>query len=261
MPKRRVVHAKPRPRAARRAQPAKTARVRLVVADSQAIDRGGLVGLLEDERDFEVIGEAATVEETTRQCRALKPDVLVLSLNLPGQELGAAIPAIRAEVPNLRIVALSERGAINCLVLNPPYRQQNAADLNLVCAVGVDCLHLAATQGAMATVRRSADPEDLFRAIRAVAEGGAWYDPTTANGLLNASGGGRAVALSPSELKVAALIAEGHSNKEISTALEISEATVKKHVGHILTKLGLADRLQAGLLLARNPLIFKQRRS
>ena len=237
--------------------------MRLVVADGQAIDRGGLVGLLEDESDFEVVGEAATLAEAIQQCRALRPNVLVLSLNIPGQERAAAIPAIREVAPELRIVALSERGAIQCLVLNPPYRQKTAAELDLLCAVGLDCLHLAATQGAMATVRRSADPEDLFRAIRGAAAGEAWYDPTTAKGILIATGpGGRrqgANALSASERKVAALIAEGRSNKEISSALKISEATVKKHVGHILAKLGIQDRLQAGLLLARNPLLLAER--
>jgi DNA-binding NarL/FixJ family response regulator len=237
--------------------------VRIVVADSQAIDRGGLVGLLEDERNFEVVGEAATVEEAIRQCAALKPDVLVLSLNLPDQREGASIPAIRAVLPKLRIVALSERGAENCLVLNPPYRRQTAAELRLVCAVGMDCLHLAVTQGAMATVRRSADPEELFRAVRTVAEGGRWYDPTTASGVLSDAGpdgatGGRQALFTDRELQVASLIVQGQSNKEISTSLAISEPTVKKHVGSILTKLGLSDRLQAGLLLARNPGLFKR---
>jgi len=253
---------KPKRRAARRAAHPKASPVRIVVADSQAIDRGGLVGLLEDEPDFEVVGEAATVEEVIRQCTALQPGVLVLSLNLPGQEEDAAIPAIRAALPKLRIVALSERGAENCLVLNPPYRRQTAAELRLVCAVGMDCLHLAATQGAMATLRRSADPEELFRVIRTVAEGGAWYDPTTASGLLSDSGPngsrGKRASFSERELEVAALIAQGHSNKEIATSLGISEPTVKKHVGHILGKLGLSDRLQAGLLLARNPGVFKR---
>lgn len=251
-------------RAARPARALRPARIRIVVADSQAIDRGGLVGLLEDERDFEVVGEAAHVLEAVKQCAAIKPDVLVLSLNLLGQEEQAAIPAIRGVLPRLRIVALSERGADHCLVLNPPYRTQSAAELNLVCSVGMDCLHLAVTQGASATVRRSADPEDLFHAIRRAAEGGAWYDPTTMTGILSATGpDGRSGAKEPNfsarEFDVAALIVEGQSNKEISSTLGISEPTVKKHVGHLLLKLGLPDRLQAALLLARNPLLFKQR--
>lgn len=262
MPRQRPNIPKPRRRAARHAQAARGARTRIVVADSTAIDRGGLVGLLEDERDFEVVGEAASVTEAVRQCTALKPHVLLLSLNLLGQEEQAAIPAIRQALPSLRIVALSERGAENCLVLNPPYRQQTAAELQLVCSVGMDCLQLAVTQGAMATVRRSADPEDLFRAIRSAAEGSAWYDPTTMAGIMSATRpdgpGARGPLFSRREYEVAALIVEGQSNKEISTTLRISEPTVKKHVGHILVKLGLPDRLQAGLLLARNPLLFKR---
>ena len=115
MKRARPRHTQPRPRAVRRATREKTSPVRIVVADSQAIDRGGLVGLLEDEPDFEVVGEAATVPEEIRQCTALKPDVLVLSLNLPGQQESAAIPSIRAALPKLRILALSERGAENCL--------------------------------------------------------------------------------------------------------------------------------------------------
>jgi DNA-binding NarL/FixJ family response regulator len=251
----------PRPRGVGRA--AKPRRVRIVIADGQAIDRGGLVRLLEGERDFEIVGEAATLAETIRRCRTLCPHVLVLALNLPGQEKLSAIPAIRAVVPEQRIVALSERGAADCLVLNPPYRQKTAAELNLVCAEGLDCLQLAVAQGAMATVRRSAEPEDLYLAIRSVAQGGAWYDPTTAARILVATGPegrrGANAALSEAERRVAALIAEGRSNKEISAALGIREPTVKKHVSHTLRKLGLTDRLQAGLMLARNPLIFRQR--
>jgi two-component system, NarL family, nitrate/nitrite response regulator NarL len=251
-----------------RRRPAKGARrssrVRIVVADDQLIDRRGLVRMFEDERDFDVVGEAATLDETIRLCRVSRPDVLVLALGIAGQEVGAAIPAIRAAVPELRIVAISERGVANCLVLNPPQRRKSTAEIHLACATGCDCLHLAVTQGAMATVRRSADPEDLFRAIRSAAAGEAWYDATTASGILTATGPevwarGARSRLSASELKVAALISDGRSNKEISSALGITVSTVKKHVGHVLAKLGLEDRLQAGLLLARNPALFRDR--
>lgn len=233
-------------------------RVRLVVADSQTIDRGGLVRLLEGEWGFEVVGECANVEEAIDQCRALQPDVLVLSLNLPEWEQSAAVPAIRAELPTLRVVALSDRSNSNCLVLNPPSRRFLSAGSKRACAAGTDCLQLAAAQGAMGTLRRSADPEELFRAIRAVAEGHAWYDPSTAGRMLEAIGEGevRGGEFTARELEVAGLIAEGQSNKEISAALGISEATVKKHVGQLMRKLGLADRLQVGLFLVRHPQIF-----
>jgi DNA-binding NarL/FixJ family response regulator len=238
-------------------------RVRIVVADHQAIDRAGIVGLLQAEEGFEIVGEAATVAGSIERCRALEPDVLVLTLNLPAQDREAAIPAIRAQLPGLRILALSERGAENCLVLNPPSRKWLSGIPLGTCPVGIDCLQLAARQGAMATLRRSADPQDLFRAIRAVAQGQAWYDPTTAAGMLESAGGGRAGAggrrlFSDRELQVAALIAEAHSNKEIASLLGIREPTVKKHVGNVLDKLGLQDRLQAGLFLARNPLLLER---
>jgi NarL family two-component system response regulator LiaR len=244
--------------------------VRVVVADSQAIDRGGLVGLIDDERDLEVVGEAATVEECIRQCSVLAPDALVLALSLAGQETQPALSAIRSALPDLKVLALAERSAADCMVLNPPARRARArvaaaagSGVALpLCAVGTDCLTLAVAQGAMATLRRTADPEELFRAIRAVAGGSASYDAMTASSLRSSTlaGNGRASdhrPLTGRELEVASLIADGRSNKEISTALEISEATVKKHVGSILVKLGFEDRLQAGLYLARNPLVFR----
>lgn len=234
--------------------------IRIVVADSQPIDRVGMVGLLEGQRGFEVVGESATVTETIDRCRTLKPTVLVLSLNLSGQEQAGAIPAIREQLPSLRILALSERGEGNCLVLNPPARRHLSHGEKRPCALGTDCLVLAASQGAVGTLRRSADPDELFLAIRAAAKGQEWQDPGPARHSLVPIGevGKRGAPLSARELEVAASIAEGCSNKEISTLLRISEATVKKHVGSAIEKLGLADRLQVGLFLARHPQVFKR---
>ena len=124
MSKARSAPPKLRPRSARQASPPPTPRVRVVVADSMAIDRGGLVGLIDDVRDLEVVGEAATLEECIRQCKALAPDVLVLALNLAGQEAGPALPAIQAALPALKVLALSERASDHCLVLNPPSRRR-----------------------------------------------------------------------------------------------------------------------------------------
>lgn len=239
--------------------------IRVVVGDPHAIDRGGLVWLIEQEQGFTVVGEAASVDEALQECRTLTPDVLVITMNLPDQREEALVPMLLRKLPDLKIVALSDRGANNCVVLNPPSRGRKTAKPVAHCPVGTDCLALAAAQGARATVRRDADPEDLFRAIRAAAAGQSWYDTqTTTNFSANGSGSPAEVeqferGLSERELDVAALLAEGLSNKEISTALSISEPTVKKHVGHILDKLGLQDRLQAGLHIARNPLIVARR--
>ena len=245
--------------AARAARARAPGRIRVVVADHLAIDRGGLVGLLNAAGDITVAGEAATVEEAIERCAALQPDVLVLSLGIPDQRQGTAVSAIRERLPGLRILALSERGDSTCLVLNPPSRQRLPSEFKFVCELGTDCLTLAATQGALGTLRRSAAPDELIRVVRAIGHGNAWYDRTTAAAMLDGAHRRTGERLSEREVEVAALIAEGLANKEISSTLGIGEPTVKKHVGHILEKLGLADRLQAGLFLARHPAIFRSR--
>jgi two-component system, NarL family, response regulator LiaR len=103
-----------------------------------------------------------------------------------------------------------------------------------------------------------AGPEELYAAIRAVAADRACYDANTARHvLIRVDDEVRYRApMSRRELEVAALIAEGSSNKEISFSLQISEATVKKHVGGVIRKLRLADRLQVGVFLVRHPQVL-----
>jgi DNA-binding NarL/FixJ family response regulator len=111
--------------------------------------------------------------------------------------------------------------------------------------------------GALGTLRRSAEPAALFQAVRAVAAGQASYEPRTAMALSH-PGRNDGERLSGRELDVAVLLAEGQSNKEIARLLAITEPTVKKHVGQVLRKLGVQDRLQAGLFVARHPLLFSR---
>ncbi len=251
--------AHPRRRAATRAASSRSAQLRIVVADGHAIDRRGLVSLLAEQPDFEIVGEASNTAEAIDRCASLRPNVLVLTLNLPSDSGDSALPVIRAALPSLRVLAVSERGVANCLVLNPPGRSRISPYSQVQhCDAGTDCLQLAMAQGALGTLRRSAEPTALFQAVRAVAAGHASYEPRTAAALTN---GFRAetnghLGLSARELDVAALLSEGRSNKEISAALTISEPTVKKHIGQILKKLGVQDRLQAGLFVARHPLLF-----
>lgn len=234
--------------------------VRVIVADPEAVDRAALASLIDSHPSFRVVAKTESVQDTLAQIRELDPDVVVVTVTLPTVEGGPVCTELLTEVPDLRIVALSERGWDRCLVLNPP----GPSSLPIVpsrsaCEGSTDCLHLAAAQGALGTVRRSADPDILFAAIRDVAAGVPHLEPGTAEVLASMAGegGGGSAPLSPRELEVAALIARGQSNKEISTSLGISEGTVKKHVGHALTKLGLLDRLQLGLHVARNPLLLK----
>ena len=249
---------RPKPRAARTA-PARPHRIRIVVADGQAIDRQALLSLLGTQPDFECVGTAANSGEAIERCASLQPAVLVLTLNLPSDSGETALPVIHAALPGLRILAISERGVANCLILNPPTRSRLAAYSHVPrCESGTDCLQLAMAHGALGTVRRSADPDALFRTVRAVAAGQTAYEPRTALAVGQAGSGNGGAGLSVREMDVAVLLAEGQSNKEISGLLSISEPTVKKHVGQILKKLSVQDRLQAGLFVARHPLLFSR---
>lgn len=236
--------------------------IRIVVADDQPIDRKGLIALLDSQPDFKVVAEATSGREAADRCRRFRPEVLIMSIRLPDLDGVSAISFVRAAYPSTRIIALAERGAGHCLVLNPPRASRlgiPAANIG-ACGVYTDCLQLAVSEGALGALRRDAEPEQLYRAVRTVAQGNAWYEPGTASAILKRAlgvdhGNGQRM-LSTREIDVAGLISDGRSNKEIARTLGISEPTVKKHVGHILEKLGLQDRLQIGIYIVRNPLLF-----
>ena len=240
--------------------------IRILLADDQAMDRAGLRKLLEAEPDFRVVGEARSGAEAVELCRSLRPDVIILDTRMPELDGVTAIPLVRAASPGTRIIAVAEHGEARCLVLNPP-RPGAKWDLSDggACTHVTDCLQLAVTQGALGAIRRSAEPEQLYRAVRAVAAGNAWYELGTASRLLERALGLNPVqevrTLSSRERQVAAMIADGRSNKEIASAMGISDRTVKKHVSNILDKLRLQDRLQLGVFVARNPLLLSAARA
>jgi len=240
--------------------------IRIIVADDQPIDRKGVIALLESQPDFQVVAEAINSREAVDRCKRFRPDVLLMSIRLPDLDGVSAISFVRAAFPTTRIIALAERGAGHCLVLNPPRATSlgGGSNVNPAALLCTDCLQLAVSEGALGALRRDAEPEQLFRAVRTVAQGNAWYEPGTATAILKralgSDSGNGARGLSIRELDVAGLISDGRSNKEIARALGISEPTVKKHVGHILTKLGLQDRLQIGIYIVRNPLLFNKNR-
>jgi len=239
-------------------------RVRIVIADDLPMDRAGLASMLRSQPDFEIVGEVSTTKEAAKICRDRSPSLLILALRLEAGGGRTPIGEIHAASPKTPVLAVAERGEGHCLVLNPP--RTHASKLALApaaCAMGTDCLQLAVSEGATGTIRRSASPDELFRAVRAVAAGTAWYEAGTATAIMRHALAGRDEEsdmgqLSSREMEVAELIAAGRSNKEIGSALTISDPTVKKHVGRILKKLGLLDRLQVGLYVARNPLILRR---
>lgn len=241
-------------------------RVRIVVADKLPLDRRSMVSLLVTQPDFDIVGEAETVEQAGEYCARLRPSILLIALRI-GSNLGRTpIVDIRSHAPHTPILAIAERGEGECLVLNPPkpghdIPMMGEAPQTPICSQGTDCLQIAVAEGASGTIRRSADPEVFFHAVRTVASGNAWYEAGTATAIMRhalaPAQENQTHPLSSRELDVAELISVGRSNKEIAQALGISEPTVKKHVGHILDKLGLQDRLQVGLYVARNPLVLR----
>lgn len=240
--------------------------IRIVVADKLPLDRRSLVSLLATQPDFNVVGEAETTERAAELCATLKPAILLIALRTGSSAGRTPILDIRTASPLTPILAMAERGEGECIVLNPPKPGRDivlggGAAPSPICSQGTDCLQIAVAEGASGTIRRSADPEVFFHAIRTVSSGNAWYEAGTASAImrhaLSPQHESHSHALSSRELDVAELISVGRSNKEIAQALGISEPTVKKHVGHILDKLGLQDRLQVGLFVARNPLILQ----
>ena len=240
-------------------------RIRIVVADELPLDRRSLVQLLATQPDFQVVGEAATTPQAAAMCAALEPSILLISVGMVGEAGRTPIVEIHAAAPQLPILAMAEKGEGECVVLNlmrPKHDIAGAGDVTdtLHCSRGTDCLQMAVAEGASGTIRRSVEPDVFFHAIRTVALGNAWYDAGTAGAMVRAIAARRATdthALSPRELDVTGLISVGNSNKEIAQALGIGVPTVKKHVGHILEKLGVQDRLQIGLYVARNPLLLQ----
>ncbi len=240
--------------------------IRIVVADKLPLDRRSLVSLLATQPDFDVVGEAETSERAAELCATLKPAILLIALRIGTGAGRTPIVDIHAASPLTPILAMAERGEGECIVLNPPRPGRDialagGAPIQPLCSQGTDCLQIAVAEGASGTIRRSAEPEVFFHAIRTVSSGNAWYEAGTASAImrhaLSPHQEAHSHALSSRELDVAELISIGRSNKEIAQALGISEPTVKKHVGHILDKLGLQDRLQVGLFVARNPLVLQ----
>ncbi|MDQ1682628.1 MAG: hypothetical protein QOC60_588 [Frankiaceae bacterium] len=207
--------------------------IRVLLADDQALVRGGFRSILEGQPDMEVVGEAADGAETVELALASRPDVVVMDIRMPRMD---GIAATRV---------LLERHASNARVLMLTTFNQEA--------YVYDALHA----GASGFLLKSAPPRELAGAIRTVAAGDALLAPEITRAMIQEyvqrpRPGAATVevlsALTPRELGVLTLIARGRSNTEIGAELFLSEATVKTHVGRVLAKLQLRDRVHAVVL-------------
>lgn len=209
-----------------------TPRISILVADDHPMLREGLVAVLATQPDFEVAGEAADGAETVRLARELMPDVILLDLEMPGQDGVSALRELREAGSGARALVFT--------------------------AYDTDERILGALRaGARGYLLKGAARGEIFSAIRTVASGGSLLQPAVTARLLENLGGESPPYedLTPRELEVLALLADGRPNREIARELYVTERTVKFHVGSILAKLGAANRTEAARVAARRGLV------
>ncbi len=212
--------------------------IRVLIVDDHAVVREGLRTFLELQDGIEVAGEAADGSEALELAAKLQPDVILMDLVMPRLDGVSAMRAVRERAPRSRVIVLTSF----------------LDDERLLPAVEA---------GADGYLLKDVEPAELARAIRGAQAGEAMIAPTVAGRLLRTLSEPRSPQPQPAdaerltrrEHEVLELIAAGRSNKRIAFELGISEKTVKTHVGHVLAKLGVADRTQAALLAVRSGLV------
>jgi DNA-binding NarL/FixJ family response regulator len=195
--------------------------IKILLADDHPVVREGLRGMLSAESDIEVVGEAASGAEAVALFAALRPDVILMDLRMPGGDGVDAIAKIRAGHENrVKIIVLTTYDA----------------DADILRAVEA---------GAAGYLLKDAPRADLVRAIRAAARGETVLAPVVAGRLVSRIRGPRTEALSARETEVLALVSRGLTNFQIGRALFVSEATVKTHLMRACAKLGVTGRTAA----------------
>jgi two-component system, NarL family, nitrate/nitrite response regulator NarL len=214
--------------------------VRILIADDHPIFRDGLRKLLEAEKDFEVIGEAADGGEAIEMAQQLKPDVLLLDLAMPRvpglealRQLGSSVEAIKV----ILLTAAIEREQI------------------------VDALH----HGVRGVVLKESATELLLKSIRCVMDGQFWVGRESVSDLVRIirdltaipeqGTRKRSYNLTPRELDIISAIVDGYTNKDIAEKFSIAEQTVKHHLGNIFDKLGVSNRLELALFAVNHHLV------
>jgi DNA-binding NarL/FixJ family response regulator len=200
--------------------------IKVLIADDQAMVREGFGALLNAQADIVVVGDASDGETAVRQCRDLRPDVVLMDIRMPVMD---GLEATRRLADGPKVLILT------------------TFDLD-------DYVYEALRAGASGFLLKDAPAADLITAVRVVASGEALLAPSVTRRLIAEFAARPAAnkprptalnALTPRETDVLRLIARGRSNTEIAADLVVAEQTVKTHVGRVLAKLGLRDRAQA----------------
>jgi len=200
-------------------------RCRILVADDHAIVRQGLKLLIDSQPDMEVVAEAADGSAALEQASVARPDIVLLDISMPRTNGLLAARTLKQRQPDVRIIALTR------------HEDERYVEEFL-------------RAGASGYVLKQSAPADFLKAVRAVAAGGVYLDPSmtgrVADGLLGAQKqpvGEGGAKLTDRESEVLRLVAVGHSNVEIATQLNISVKTVEVHKANAMRKLGLSGRV------------------
>jgi DNA-binding NarL/FixJ family response regulator len=203
--------------------------IRVALVDDQAIVRAGLARILSPPDGFEVVAECANGREAITRLPALRPDVILMDVRMPDLDGITATARLRSSAAGSPVLVLTTFGED-------------------------EVLWGAIEAGAAGFVLKDSSAEDLIAAVRAVAGGGAWFDPGVAPRVLEryrrvvapaTRDAARLELLTDREHDVLRLMARGATNAEIAASLYVAEATVKSHVGSIFTKLDVRDRAAA----------------
>jgi DNA-binding NarL/FixJ family response regulator len=194
--------------------------IRIMTVDDHSLVRQGIAGLVAIHSDMTVVAEAANGREAIQQFRAHHPDVTLMDLQMPDMGGLDAIIAIRGEFPEARIIVLTTY----------------AGDVQALRAIKA---------GARAYLLKSSMHKELLDTVRAVHSGKKFLSPEVSFQLAEHATDD---ALTPAEIRVLRLIADGNANKEIAAQLSLTEETVKGQVRNILSKLGAKDRTHAAMI-------------
>lgn len=201
--------------------------IRILIADDHFVVRSGLAAMVEAQQDMTVVAEAANGLEAVIKYQELRPDVVLMDLQMPEVDGAAAIKSIKNDFPNSKIIVLTTYD-------------------------GDEDIFRALKVGAAGYLLKDAERSEILAAIRTVNAGQKYLNPNVALKLAERVHGSD---LTNRELEILQGILDGQSNKEIGFELSISEGTVKNHINSILGKLNVADRTQAALTAIRRGLL------
>ena len=209
--------------------------IKIMIADDHSMIREGLKNLLELDGDIQVIAEAVDGEDCLNKLQVVKPDVLLLDINMPKKNGLEVLKSLKSKKSKLKVLVLTVHNEIEYLM--------KAVDI-----------------GVNGYVLKDSESAELKKAIFTVAEGESYIQPSlipalNAKMIETNKDAEKIKSLTKRELDVLKLLAVGLYNKEVGKRLEISERTVKNHVSNIFKKLGVTDRTQAAVFAIRNNLV------